>query len=41
MGSAKHEEVATVKFGYLFWVEFENECSLGLATFYIDTAVRR
>lgn len=41
MGSAKHEKVATVKFGYFFRGEVENKCSCGLATFYIDTAVRR
>lgn len=41
MGSAKHEQVATVKFGYLFRGEIANKCSLGLATFYIDAAVRR
>jgi hypothetical protein len=37
----KYEEVATVKFGYLFRAEFENECSLEFAIFYVDVAVRR
>jgi hypothetical protein len=41
VGSAKYEQVATVKFGYLFRGQFENECSLGLATVHIDMAVRR
>ena len=37
----KYEQVATVKFGYLFRGEFENECSLVFAIFYVDVAVRR
>jgi hypothetical protein len=40
VGSAKHEQVATVKIGYLFRGEFEFECSFVFATFCIDTAVR-
>jgi len=36
--SAKYERVFI---GYLFRGEFENECSFGLATFCIGTAVRR